>query len=131
MVPKLLIFFFFFWCMHVCVFSIFIYFLFFSTRQVTLLVLKHGLIGGAACGGITVSAFTFVCLHSNVVDIIPVSTVSTSMYCSGMYIGIKIPTFHTGLNTGHTSHSGQFRALSASTGRTKQYKKIVFFFVIF
>ena len=67
-------------------------------KSPTLLVLKHYLIGGAACGGIAAGAFTFVCPHSNIVDTIPIPTVWTGMYCTGTYIGIETPTFHTGLN---------------------------------
>ena len=58
------------------------------------------------------------------------------MYCTGMYTGIETSTFRTGLNTGRIGHVpaipdkfGQYRPISAGTGRTGQYKKMFLFFI--
>ena len=39
-----------------------------------------------------------------------------SLYCTGMYTGIKTLTFLIGLNTDRTNHTGQFRVILAGTG---------------
>ena len=41
--------------------------------------------------------------------------VPAGMYRTSMYTSIETLTFHTSLNTGHTSHTDQFRAISAGT----------------
>ena len=54
------------------------------------------------------------------------------MYRTDMYIGIETSTFRTGLNTGCTSHTDQFRAIPADTKRTGwNRKKFYFLFFIF
>ena len=57
--------------------------------------------------------------NTKVVNILPVPTVSTGMYCTYMYTSIKTSMFRTGLNT------GQFRAIPADTG-----KSFFFFFQV-
>ena len=46
-----------------------------------------------------------------------------SLYCTGMYTGIKTSTFLTGLNTGRTDHTGQFWAILADTGVLAETEK--------
>ena len=58
---------------------------------------------------------------SKEVNTVPVPAVSAGMYRTGMYTGIETSTFHTGLNTGRTGHTDQFRAIPAGTGRTGRY----------
>ena len=55
------------------------------------------------------------------VNTVPIP-VPVGMYRTDMYTGIETPTFRTGLNTDHTGHTGQFRAILAGT------KKSFFFF---
>ena len=54
-----------------------------------------------------------------------VITVPAGMYRIGMYTGIETSTFRTGLNTGRTDHTGQFRAIPAGTE-----KSFFFFFLV-
>ena len=47
-----------------------------------------------------------------------------SQYRTGMYTSIEISMFRTGLNTGHTSHTGQIQAIPAGIEKS-------FFFFFF
>ena len=68
------------------------------------------------------------CIFIKVVNTVPVPAVLAGMYCTGMHTGIKTSTFRTGLNTGHTSHTDQFRAIPVGTGHTSKYREKFFFF---
>ena len=57
----------------------------------------------------------------NVVDTVPILALPAGMYCTGTYTGIEMPTFHTGLNTGH---AGQFQEIPTGTEKS-------FFFFFF
>ena len=60
---------------------------------------------------------------SSVVDTVPVPAIPAGLYRTSTNTDIEMPTFCTGLNTGHTS---RFRAIPAGTE-----KSFFFFFVIF
>ena len=56
---------------------------------------------------------------ATVVDTVSVRAILAGMYRTGTYTGIEMPTFSTGLNTGHTGYvltTGQFRAIPTSIG---------------
>ena len=56
-----------------------------------------------------------------------VITVPAGMYRIGMYTGIETSTFRTGLNTGRTDHTGQFRAIPAGTEKSFFFLSFVIF----
>ena len=64
--------------------------------------------------------------NTKVVNILPVPTVSTGMYCTYMYTSIKTSMFRTGLNTGHTDH---IPVIPADFRQYRPIQKKVFFFI--
>ena len=46
-----------------------------------------------------------------------------NQYCTDMYIGMETLTFHIGLNTECTGHTGQFQAIPAGTEKSFFYIK--------
>ena len=67
----------------------------------------------------------YIGISYKVVDAIPIPIVLVSMYRTGIYTNIEMPTFRISLNT------GQFLVIPADTGRTCRYIKSFFFFFFF